>query len=127
MVHAASRDQGFCCRSSELAVVQGVYEAGVQATEGAQCYGHLAQYLDPSQLPWQDRLTRAPEALTAWQPAATAWRALHDYCRAITTEVCVAHLARARTSVPPSRRLPACLRHWHRSAMQPEGGMCSAL
>ena len=75
------------CRSSELAVVQGLYETNLQSIEGAQCYGHLSQYLDPEQLPWHDRLTHAPEALPAWRPAAQAWRALHDKCRAITTEV----------------------------------------
>lgn len=76
------------CRSVQLPVIQELYNSNLRTIEASQCYGHLSQYLDPSQIPWQDRLVRAGESLPAWEPVAGAWRALHDKCRSITVEVC---------------------------------------
>lgn len=73
-------------KSVQLPVIQELYNSNLRTIEASQCYGHLSQYLDPSQIPWQDRLVRAGESLPAWEPVAGAWRALHDKCRSITVE-----------------------------------------
>eukprot|EP00892_Ulva_mutabilis_P001833 jgi/Ulvmu1/11650/UM008_0054.1 len=72
-------------RSSMIAIRE-AYNQTLQSIDGAQCYGDLAQFLDPQDTPWRDRLLRDPTSRPLWRPAARRMLELHQKCRAIVDE-----------------------------------------
>lgn len=75
------------CRRSTLAAIRSAFNETLAAIPGAQCYGQLAQFLDPQDTPWRDRLVRDPTSRPLWRPAARRMVELHQKCMSITDEV----------------------------------------
>lgn len=107
---AESATGGAPCRRSSLAAIRNSYNQTLAAIPGAQCYGKLAQFLDPQDTPWRDRLLRDPTSRPLWRPAARRMVELHQKCIAITDEVrsqrAPAPFARRRTAVSQSSVAP---------------------